>query len=48
MTSTITLEKRSNKQLRKLSKEYTTLNDDEIKEELQKEDSTEYERVKDD
>jgi hypothetical protein len=34
MTSAITLKKRSNKQLRKLFKEYITLSDDEIEQEL--------------
>jgi hypothetical protein len=38
----MTLKKRSNEQLRKLFKECITLNDDEIKQELQEEDSTEY------
>jgi hypothetical protein len=45
MTSTITLKKRSNKQLRKLFKECITLSNDEIEQELQEEDSTKYESV---
>lgn len=47
MTGALTIYKRSNKQLRKLFKECTTLNNNKIKEELQKEDSTEYKSMKD-
>jgi hypothetical protein len=44
----MTPKKRSNKWLRKLFKEYTTLDDNEIKQELQEEDSTEYGSAKSD
>jgi hypothetical protein len=47
-TSAITPKKRSNKRLRKLFKKCTTLNDDEIKQELREEDSTEYGSTKSD
>jgi hypothetical protein len=47
-TSAITPKKRSNKRLRKLFKECTTLNDDEIKQELREEDSTKYGSTKSD
>jgi hypothetical protein len=46
--SIITPKKRSNKWLRKLFKEYTTLSDDEIKQELQEEDSTKYRSINSD
>jgi hypothetical protein len=48
MTSAILPRRRSDERLRKLFKEYTTLDDDEIKKELQKEDSTEYENATND
>jgi hypothetical protein len=48
MTGAITLKKRSNKWLRKLFKKCITLNDDEIKQELREEDSTEYKSAKSD
>jgi hypothetical protein len=48
MTSVITPKKRSNKWLRKLFKECTTLSDDKIKQELQEEDSTKYKSVNSD
>jgi hypothetical protein len=44
-TSAMTLKKRSNKRLRKLYKECTSLSNEEIKMELEKEDSTKYESV---
>jgi hypothetical protein len=47
-TSASTPKKRSDKRLRKLFKECTTLSDDEIKQELQEEDSTEYGSTKSD
>lgn len=40
--------KKSNERLRKLYKEYTNLSDEEIKMELEKEDSTDHESAKDD
>jgi hypothetical protein len=46
MTSTITPKKRSNKQLRKLFKKCITLDNNEIKQELREEDSTEYRSAK--
>jgi hypothetical protein len=45
-TSAMTPRKRSNERLRKLFKEYTTLNDDKIKQELREEDSTKYRSTK--
>ncbi|KAF4221871.1 hypothetical protein CNMCM6457_001567 [Aspergillus fumigatiaffinis] len=47
-TGAITPKKRSNKRLRKLFKECTTLDDDEIEQELLEEDSTEYRSAKSD
>jgi hypothetical protein len=47
-TSAITPKKRSNEQLRKLFKKCTTLDDDEIEQELREEDSTEYGSAKSD
>jgi hypothetical protein len=44
--STMTLKKRSNKQLRKLFKEYITLNNNKIKQELWEGDSTKYRSIK--
>jgi hypothetical protein len=44
----MTPKKRSNKQLRKLYKECISLSNKEIKKELKKEDSTEYESINDD
>jgi hypothetical protein len=44
----MTLKKRSNERLRKLFKECITLDDDEIEQELQEEDSTEYGSTKSD
>jgi hypothetical protein len=48
MTSAITLKKRSDKQLRKLYKECTSLSNKEIEMELEKEDSTKYESINSD
>jgi hypothetical protein len=48
MTSAMTPKKRSNKRLRKLFKECTTLNDNEIEQELREEDSTKYGSAKSD
>jgi hypothetical protein len=49
MTGAMTPKKRSNEWLRKLFKECTTLDDDEIEQELQEEeDSTEYESANSD
>jgi hypothetical protein len=48
MTGAITPKKRSNERLRKLFKKCTTLNDDEIEQELREEDSTEYGSAKSD
>jgi hypothetical protein len=48
MTGASTPKKRSDERLRKLFKECTTLSDDEIEQELQEEDSTEYRSVKSD
>jgi hypothetical protein len=47
-TSAITPKKRSNEQLRKLYKECTSLSNEEIKKELEKEDSTKYESINND
>jgi hypothetical protein len=44
----MTPKKRSNKQLRKLYKECTSLSNEEIEKELEKEDSTEYKSANDD
>ncbi|GIC84189.1 uncharacterized protein Aud_000003 [Aspergillus udagawae] len=46
ITSTSTPQRRSNERLRKLFKECTTLSDNEIEQELQEEDSTEYRSTK--
>jgi hypothetical protein len=47
-TSAMTLKKRSDERLRKLYKECMSLSNEEIKMELEKEDSTEYESTNSD
>jgi hypothetical protein len=44
-TGVLTAKKKSDERLRKMFKEYTTLDDEEIEQELQEEDSTEYQRL---
>jgi hypothetical protein len=47
-TGVLTAKKKSDERLRKLFKEYTTLDDEEIEQELQEEDSTEYKSTRSD